>query len=87
MPKKIIVWLLIIFTLILSSVLLFAKYNVLSTSTNNNKPKNQNLATTHTINYLISPEDTTKYCNGVDMDTDGYRKTITVQMTTKHRLN
>jgi len=31
------------------------------------------------ISYLVSTEDTTKYCNGVDMDSDGYKKTINVK--------
>jgi hypothetical protein len=38
--------------------------------------------TTRTLTYLVSRVDTTKYCNGVDMDTAGYRKTITTQATT-----
>lgn len=32
--------------------------------------------------YLISAEDPLKYCNGDDMDTVGYAKTITVEKTT-----
>ncbi len=35
-----------------------------------------------TITYLVSNEDTTKYCNGADMDSAGYRKTITNEITT-----
>ncbi|MCX6779810.1 MAG: hypothetical protein NT034_01365 [Candidatus Magasanikbacteria bacterium] len=35
-----------------------------------------------TISYLVSPEETIKYCNGVDMDSDGYRSTITQEKTT-----
>ena len=35
-----------------------------------------------TITYLISKEDPTKYCNGADMDSEGYRKTITTEETT-----
>lgn len=31
------------------------------------------------ISYLISEEDTTEYCNGVDMNSDDYRKTINVK--------
>lgn len=37
------------------------------------------VATSTIINYLISPEDTNKYCNGADMDSAGYQKTITVE--------
>src|SRR5512142_1430173 len=28
---------------------------------------------------MVSAAETTKYCNGADMDSDGYRKTITVE--------
>ncbi|MFA6486361.1 MAG: hypothetical protein WCT40_03275 [Candidatus Magasanikbacteria bacterium] len=34
------------------------------------------------ITYLISTEDKLKFCNGADMDSDGYRKTITQEITT-----
>lgn len=34
------------------------------------------------ITYLVSPIDSTKYCNGADMDSAGYRKTITVEQST-----
>jgi hypothetical protein len=37
---------------------------------------------TQTVSYLISPDDTTKYCNGVDMDSAGYEKTITIEKST-----
>ena len=37
---------------------------------------------TSTISYLISKEDPTKYCNGADMDSAGYRKTIITEATT-----
>ncbi len=39
-------------------------------------------STTQTISYFISPQATTKYCNGVDMDSVGYQKTITTEKTT-----
>jgi hypothetical protein len=39
------------------------------------------VATSTVMNYLISKEDTNKYCNGVDMNSDAYRKTITVPMS------
>lgn len=32
-----------------------------------------------TKTILVSKEDTTKYCNGADMDSAGYRKSITVE--------
>jgi len=34
------------------------------------------------ITYLSSAADSTKYCNGVQMDSAGYKKTITVEQTT-----
>lgn len=33
-----------------------------------------------TINFLVPTEDSLKYCNGADMDSEGYRKTITETM-------
>lgn len=39
-------------------------------------------APVRTISYLVSPEDPTKYCNGADMDSAGFRKTITKEMST-----
>jgi hypothetical protein len=36
---------------------------------------------TTSLDYLVSSGDVLKYCNGADMDTDGYRKTITVKKT------
>lgn len=39
-------------------------------------------APTKTITYLASKIDSTKYCNGVDMDSASYEKTITDERTT-----
>ena len=39
-------------------------------------------ATSTTISYLISEADPLKYCNGADMDSVGYGKTITVEKST-----
>lgn len=39
-------------------------------------------APTNTIAYLVSPQDSTSYCNGDVMDTEGYRKTITLERAT-----
>jgi len=36
-----------------------------------------------TLSYLISTETATKYCDGVNMDSTGYRKTITTEVVTK----
>jgi hypothetical protein len=38
-------------------------------------------ATSTVIDYLISKEDTNKYCNGADMNSDAYRQTITTEMS------
>lgn len=38
-------------------------------------------ATSTIITYLISKEDPLKYCNGGDMNSDAYRKTITAEMS------
>lgn len=35
--------------------------------------------TTTTINYVLSTADYLKYCNGADMDSDGYKATLTVK--------
>lgn len=34
------------------------------------------------VTYLVSKEDSTKYCNGADMDSAGYQKTITTPEST-----
>jgi hypothetical protein len=39
-------------------------------------------SSSQTLVYLVSTVDSTKYCNGVDMDSEGYRATITKQLTT-----
>jgi len=43
---------------------------------------NQATSSTQIISYLISPDETTKYCNGVDMNSAGYEKTITIEKST-----
>ncbi len=40
------------------------------------------LAPTQVISYLVSTEDPTKYCNGDNMDSAGYRETITIPKST-----
>ena len=47
-----------------------------------NNTVNTESTSTQIITYLISKEDTTKYCNGVDMDSVGYQKTIIVKEST-----
>jgi len=34
-----------------------------------------------TVTYLVSAENPDKYCDGVNMDSEGFRKTITVEKT------
>lgn len=34
------------------------------------------------LSYVVSPVDATTYCDGAKMDSEGYRKTITVEKTT-----
>lgn len=38
-------------------------------------------ASSSTTTILVSTEDANKYCNGADMDSEGYRKTITQEKT------
>ena len=35
-----------------------------------------------TLTYLISTQSASKYCDGVNMDSTGYRKTITTEVVT-----
>jgi len=44
-------------------------------------PVSTKAATSTTISYLVSREDTNKYCNGADMNSAAYRQTITVPMS------
>ncbi len=37
------------------------------------------------ISYLVSDENTTKFCDGAVMDSDGYRKTITTEVISSIR--
>lgn len=55
--------------------------NIPSTQTASSTEIASSTATT-TISYFISPEETTKYCNGDDMDSAGYEKTITIEKST-----
>ncbi len=42
---------------------------------------------TQTVTYLTSPDDTTNYCNGQNMNSAEYRKTITIPVTTTTAAN
>ena len=42
----------------------------------------KSVASTQLVTYLISKEATTKYCNGADMNSAGYQKTITEEKST-----
>jgi len=39
-------------------------------------------SSTQAVSYFVSPEETTKYCDGDNMDSAGYEKTITVEKST-----
>ncbi len=41
----------------------------------------ESAATDYTFTYLTSPDETTTYCDGANMDTDGYRASLTVKHT------
>ena len=49
--------------------------------TNTNQAANLNQLTETTVNFLIPTADPLKYCNGADMDSEGFRKTITKEVT------
>ncbi len=47
----------------------------------NPPPVTPPVVTSSSTTILVSNEDAAKYCNGADMDSAGYRKTITVEKT------
>jgi hypothetical protein len=51
-------------------------------SQNVNQNQNVNLNPQATISFLTSKDEYTKYCNGADMDSEGYRKSLT-ELNTK----
>lgn len=63
--------------IIISLIIVFGVYKTLTKST-----IEEVVVPTNTINYLISEEDTTVYCNGENMDSVGYKKTITILKST-----
>ena len=74
-----------------AAYLFFNRPNIIPLVNNENNTNNETVVgtttpetfiATATITYLISQEDTTKYCNGVDMDSAGYQKTITTEEST-----
>lgn len=49
-----------------------------SVSTNANQaPVNQPVVTQTTVGFLVSPDVYTKYCDGANMDSAGYKKSLT----------
>ncbi|MDD5340847.1 MAG: hypothetical protein PHC97_00195 [Patescibacteria group bacterium] len=46
------------------------------TPTNQNQPPVNQVSET-TVSFLVSPDAYTKYCNGADMDSAGYKKSLT----------
>lgn len=53
------------------------------------KPKQVQVIPTETkLTFLVSAEDALKFCNGADMDSEGFKKTITKEWTaTSHKTN
>ena len=51
---------------------------------NDNQPPDQNITPEPkvTITALVSTQDKLTFCNGADMDSEGYKKTITKKLTT-----
>lgn len=54
---------------------------------NTNQPtanlnENTNAPSPQKLIYLVSTEDSLKYCNGAEMDSEGFKKTITKEVTT-----
>ncbi|MEK7632603.1 MAG: Gmad2 immunoglobulin-like domain-containing protein [Patescibacteria group bacterium] len=41
----------------------------------------ESTSTDYTFTYLTSPDETTAYCDGANMDTDGYRASLTIKHT------
>lgn len=88
MNQKTIIVMLSLFVIILIGITVyFASYKntkqiVTSTSVVNSTREDENSNDQNpTITYLISKEDKNKFCDGATMDSDGYRKTITTEVT------
>jgi hypothetical protein len=47
----------------------------------NQVPVNQPTVTQMNVSFLVSPDVYTKYCDGANMDSEGYRKSIAKQVT------
>lgn len=62
----------ILLIVIISLMIVFGIYKTITKSTM------EGLVVPKTLNYLVSSEDTTKYCNGDNMDSVGYQKTINI---------
>ncbi len=59
--------------IVISLIIVFGIYETL-----NKSMIEEVIVPTNIINYLISQEDAAKYCNGDNMDSIGYQKTITI---------
>jgi len=67
------------FLLLIPALLVLAGCNFISTNKNQaTTPQNSN-STQATISYIVSPDQYTKYCNGADMDSEGYRNSLTIK--------
>ncbi len=74
-----------LFCLIILTSILISGCNLNQPITNSppstNQITNSNQPQETSITYLVPTADPIKYCNGADMDSDGFRKTITKQVT------
>ncbi len=64
-------WILIFIILVLAGIGRYVIY------------RSTNTPPAETITYLVSASDPAKYCNGSDMDSSGYQKTITIKKTAR----
>ena len=55
--------------------------NLVSTSQNQPSTNQLSAPIETTVNFLVSPDVYIKYCDGANMDSEGYRKSITKQVT------
>lgn len=67
--------------LILSAIVILVLVLVYLYRQNPLSPDSDIVTASTTISYLVSDEDTTKHCNGAEMDSEAYRQTINVEKT------
>ncbi len=67
--------------LLLSAIVILVLVFVYLYRLNPNTTNSDTVTASTAISYLVSDEDTTKYCNGAEMDSEAYRQTITIEKT------